>query len=372
MAKLCIVGPCHPYRGGIAHHTTLLARALSETHDVHVVNFSRMYPDVLFPGKTQYDESERPLGLDAERLLDSISPLSWRQSARYIRELQPERVLFQWWHPFFAPSYRSVSTLLHRTHPEIRQVYICHNVVPHEGSVVNKTLTRIGLGAADAFLLHSQAERPELEPLAAGRPIAVHPHPVYDQFKDDDLNPERAREQLGVSGDVLLFFGYVRAYKGLMTALEALPAVLKQRPVTLLVAGEFYDEKQDYTDKVQALGLQDHVRFFDEYIPNEKVAQFFAAADLVVQPYVTATQSGISQLAFGFGKPIVATNVGGIPEAIADGKTGLLVPPEQPQQLAAAILRFFDEQLAQPMHDNIIAERERFSWPSLANQLLQI
>lgn len=372
MSAVCIVGPCYPYRGGIAHHTALLGRAMAQRRDVHVVNFTRMYPEFLFPGKTQYDESTQELGFPATRVLDSVSPVTWRKSGQHIRQLAPERVVFQWWHPFFAPSFRALSAFIRKTDPDIAQTFICHNVTPHESNLAYKSLTRIGLSGADSFLLHSKAERPDLEPLAGQRPIAVHPHPTYDQFGNDSVTGDQARRDLDLSGEVLLFFGYVRAYKGLMTALEALPGVLARRPVTLVVAGEFYDKKSDYVDKVTELGIQEHVRFFDEYIPNEKVAQFFAAADLVVQPYVTATQSGISQLAFGFGKPIAATRVGGIPEAVLDGKTGLLVPPNAPEALSQAILRFFEDNLAETMHKNILNERERCSWGSLADALLEL
>lgn len=338
---------------------------MKQEHELLVVNFSRLYPNALFPGKTQYDTSRAPLDLPMMRVVDSISPPSWWAAAKRIQEFRPDRVLFQWWHPFFAPAYRSISWAIQRQGPA-RQVYLCHNVVPHESTALNTALIAAGLGAADAFVLHSQAERPELERLAKGRPILVHPHPTYDSFSEHAVSREEARARLGVSGHVLLFFGYVRAYKGLMTALDALPAVLRNGRFTLVVAGEFYDDKQPYLEKVRSLGLQDHVRFFDEYIPNERVGDFFAAADLVVQPYISATQSGISQLAFGFGKPVLATAVGGIPEAISDGKTGLLVPPENPAALAQAILRFFAENLGPAMSKSIQVERIANGWPKLA------
>ncbi|MEN9577778.1 MAG: hypothetical protein RJA70_787 [Pseudomonadota bacterium] len=365
MARICIVGPSHPYRGGIAHHTALLGRAMLSEHDLSVINFTRLYPDALFPGKTQYDTSDAPLDLPMARIVDSISPPSWLRAAQRIAEFAPDRVLFQWWHPFFAPAYRSLSWALRRQ-CNAKQIYLCHNVVPHESSALNTTLVRTGLAGADAFVLHSQAERPALERFARGRPITVHPHPTYDAFGAQHRNRDEARARLGLSGDVLLFFGYVRAYKGLMTALDALPSILQQRHVTLVVAGEFYDDKQPYLDKIRSLGLEDRVRLFDEYIPNERVGDFFAAADLVVQPYVTATQSGISQLAFGFEKPVLATAVGGIPEAICDGKTGLLIQPLDPAALSNAVLRFFTENLGPQMSENIHRDRTANGWPQLA------
>lgn len=372
MAKVCLVGPCAPYRGGIAHYMALLAKAMARQSDVQVFNFTRMYPELLFPGRTQYDHSETPLDFTSLRILDSISPLSWLKTASAVAKEQPDLVVYQWWHPFFAPAFRTVSLGIRRLAPRAKQVFVCHNANPHERSFIDGALTKIAFAGCDGFLAHSETERKLVEEIAGGKTVLVHQHPRYEAFVPGQVDREQARRELGVSGDVLLFFGYIRAYKGLRDLIEAMPDILATRPVTLIVAGEFYENRQEYESLIERLGLSDNVVLHDRYIANEDVAQYFSAADLVVQPYVTATQSGISQLAFAFGKPVLATEVGGIPEAIDHGRTGLLVPPSDPPALAAETLRFFAENLGPVMSETILEESSTASWDSLADTLLSL
>lgn len=372
MAVIKIVGPTHPYRGGIAHHTARLSEALAARHDVGVYNFTRLYPSLLFPGKTQFDESGTSIGVTSARTLDSLNPWTWLRTGRQVAKQRPERVVFQWWHPFFAPCYAGVSRTIRVSAPETRQVFVCHNVLPHESTVVDRTLIRLALSNADAFVVHARAEVEHLHELAPQRPVVVRPLPLWDVFKNQNVNREEARRRLGVSGDVVLFFGFVRAYKGLKYALEALPIVLKERPVTLVVAGEFYEDKAPYLDLVQRLGIEAHVRLFDRYIPNEEVAIYFEAADLVVQPYVTATQSAVSQIAFAFERPVVSTAVGGLPDVITEGQTGFLVPPEDATALAERIVRFFSEELGPSMREHVRAAQARFSWAALADAVASV
>lgn len=365
-----MIGPTYPYRGGISHYNTLLAQELAKQgHQVECLNFTRMYPSLLFPGKTQLDESEEHIGVPSERVLDSLNPLSWRKTGLAAANASPDLAVYHWWHPFFAPSYRGVAASLRRHRRSTRQVFICHNVLPHESSPVDRGLARFAYAAPDAFVVHSTLEEKKLEALAPSKPVRVHPHPSYDVFAGRPLGRERARRELKLDGDVILFFGYVRPYKGLRYAIEALAEVRRRRPVMLVVAGEFYEPRSEYEALIDRLGLRDAVRVVDEYIPNEDVGAYFEAADLVVQPYVTATQSGISQIAFAFGKPVVATAVGGLPDIIDDGETGFLVPPEDSIAIATAIERFFDGDMAIPMRDAILSSRERFSWSSLARCL---
>ncbi len=369
---ICLVGPAAPYRGGIAHYNTRLARALAEQHDVRLFNFSRMYPALLFPGKTQLDESAEPISHPSTRMLDSLSPLSWRRTAREIVRSAPDRIVFQWWHPFFAPCFGAVSFFAKLRARHVRQVFVCHNVLPHERGLADGVLTRFAFSAADAFVVHSETERALLSEFVRERPVAAHPHPPYDLFRAPSLTREEARRRLGVSGRVILFFGYVREYKGLRYALEALPAILSELDVTLLVAGEFYEDRRAYEQLAERLGVSERVVLHDRYIANEDVASYFLAADLVLQPYVSATQSGISQIAFDFGRPVIATSVGGIPEAIRDRETGFIVPPRDARAIAAAALEFFRKGHAERMRKTIAEQAGEASWATLGEALLAV
>jgi D-inositol-3-phosphate glycosyltransferase len=370
--KIVSVGPLAPHRGGISHYHTLLCRALATEHDVLGLGFTRLYPDLLFPGKTQLDESAQSIDFPSERVVDSIDPRSWRRAARRVREHGADRLVFQWWHPFFAPAFAGITALSRRRGVHPRVVFVCHNVRPHEGSRLNDAVLMAAFRMADAFVVHAESERAALAPLVGKRPIEVHPHPPYDVFASA-LAPARddAKRALGLSGDVLLFFGLVRAYKGLMTLIDALPAIVRERPVTLVVAGEFYDAREPYDARIRALGLEQHVRIHDRYIPNEDVQNYFAAADVVVQPYVHATQSGISQIAFACERAVIATRTGGLSEAILDGETGFLVPPEDPQALARAVVRFFTGGHATRM-EQAIRTRPLPSWDGLAEAVARV
>jgi glycosyltransferase involved in cell wall biosynthesis len=369
--KIGLVGPTFPYRGGISHYTTLLARELAGGHEVFVENFRRLYPELLFPGRTQLDESGNPLEVPSRRILDSLLPWTWSAAGRDAARERPDLVVFQWWHPFFALAYRGVIRGLARS-SRAAVLFLCHNVLPHEATRLDRLLLSAAFARPHGFLVHSAEDRDHLLAFRPGAPVRVAPHPTYDVFARGAPPRAEARRRLGLSGDVLLFFGYVRAYKGLRHLIEALPGILERRKVTLLVVGEFYEKKEPYLERVRRLGVAESVIFVDRYVPNEEVGLYFAAADLVVQPYVTATQSGITQIAFGFGRPVVVTRVGGLPDVVEDGKTGFLVPPEDPGAVRDAVLRFFDEGLGPAMEEAVASGSERFSWNRLADSLLDL
>jgi glycosyltransferase involved in cell wall biosynthesis len=369
--KVCLVGPAYPYRGGIAHFTTLLANEFAGDHGVSIINFKRLYPDFLFPGKTQYDESESPLQVDSHRLIDTLNPFSFIAAGRAIGRLQPELVVFQWWHPFFAFAYCITAFLLKRL-CRARVVFLCHNVLPHEASVFDRLLIKIGFFQADAFLVQSGEDRANLEHLKKQPRVDLHPHPIYDVFKRGEISRQQARERLGVEEPMLLFFGYIRPYKGLNTLLEAFAQVLPARPSRLFVVGEFYEDQAPYLQTIERLGLGDRISLVDRYVPNEEVELYFAACDLVVLPYLSATQSGIVQIAFGFDKPVVVTEVGGLPDVVDHGRTGYVVPPNRPDALARAIVDFFDQDKAAEFSVNIQAAKERFSWTRCIEKLIKL
>jgi glycosyltransferase involved in cell wall biosynthesis len=369
--RVCLVGPAYPYRGGISHFTQMLAREFSRSHSVRVVGFSRLYPSLLFPGRTQYDEGGELVRVESLRRIDSINPFSFRRAANAVVEFAPDLVVVQWWHPFFAPALRSVARSVRRR-ARAPVVFLCHNVLPHDRSPVDRALARWGLDAADAYLVQSREDAKQLHELIRDPTLAVHPHPTYTQFAAGALPREEARRRLGVEGSVLLFFGLVRAYKGLDDLLAAFARVIARTPATLLVVGEFYEDRRRYDALVASLGIGARVRVVDRYVPDEEVGQYFCAADLVVLPYRSATQSGIVQTAFAFERPVVVTAVGGLPDVVRDGETGYVVAPRDPPALADAIARFFESGAASRMADAIRAEAARFGWDACAEALVAL
>lgn len=367
MERFCLIGPTYPYRGGIAHYTTLLAQHLREEHETLLISFSRQYPAWLFPGRTDRDPSEQPLQTEAEYLLDPLNPISWRQTWRRIRQWQPDVVVIPWWVPFWAPAWAFLGRGIKRLNPQPQLLFICHNVLPHEQSRLSKFVlpyvTRLALAAADGFIVHSQADKDILRRFFPSAGIDVTPHPTYESL--GAVPTGSLPVALPADRPLLLFAGFVRPYKGLDILLEALPLVLANQPVHLLVAGEFWQGSEVYRQQIERLGLDTAVTLLDQYLPNEQLASCIAQAAVVVLPYRSATQSGIIQLAFGQGKPVITTDVGGLAEVVDDGKTGLIVPPENPEALAQAINRFLAEALGAVFVDNIVAGNGRFSWQVL-------
>ena len=363
--RLTLLGPFHPYRGGIVHFLQTLARGLAARgHAVRAVNFRRQYPERLFPGKTQYADGPPPAGApEAPRLLDTVNPLTWRATARRIAADGADVVLFKYWMSFFAPSLGTAARALRKK--GVRVLCVVDNALPHERRPGDRALARYVLGACDGLIVMSDQVRRDVESLNLGVPVRQVAHPTYDLF---GLPVERgaARRALDLpeGAPVLLFFGFIRRYKGLHVLLDAMPRVMEKLPgAVLVVAGEFYADEAELRAQAERLGLGDAVRFDADYIPDERVGVYFGAADVVVQPYVTATQSGVAGIAYHFGRPVVTTDVGGLAETVPDGVAGLVVPPENPRALADAVVRFFEEPgLATRLEAGVAAEREKYSW----------
>ncbi|PTL35882.1 glycosyl transferase family 1 [Candidatus Methylomirabilis limnetica] len=364
--KICLVGPFPPLRGGIAHYNAQLGLELMTRHEIAVISFSRQYPAILFPGRTQFDTGSPPVGLTSEAILDSINPLSWLRTGRRIAEIAPDLVIVHWWHPFFGLCLGTTVSLARRR-SRASVIFICHNVVPHEPFPLASGLTRFALASGDAWLVHSETDRQDLESLNLRGHTLLVPQPPGQGF-GAPIDKEEAKSRLGLSGNTLLFFGLIRSYKGLPGLLEAMPLVLQKVNCTLLVVGEFYEGKDRCLSLISDLGLASHVRVIDRFVPDNEVSLYFSAADLVVLPYESATQSAIVPIAFAFERPVVATRVGGLPEAVRDGETGLLVEPRNPTALAEAIIRFYEEDMGGIFRRHIL-KQQRFSWGELAATL---
>jgi D-inositol-3-phosphate glycosyltransferase len=366
--KIAVLGPLAPWRGGLAQYLASLGEALATRAEVRGWTFTRQYPDFLFPGETQLDSASPLPGFPVEATLDSIGPPSWRRTAAAIERFAPAAVILKWWIPFFAPAFASaVGPLRARG---TRVVLVCDNLVPHEHRPFDRELSRWMLRNSDGYLVMSESVERDLDRMKPGAPRRRVLHPLYAQFDRAHFTRESARSNLGLEGEVVLFFGYVRHYKGLDTLLEAWPAVRAKRAATLVVAGEFYDDAALNQRLAAAAG--DSVRMISRYIADDEVEALFKAADVVVLPYRSATQSGVTHVAYALGVPVITTDVGGLSETVVPDETGLVVPPENPAALAAAIVRFFSASLAPRLREGVERVRKAHSWDVLRDQTLAL
>lgn len=364
--RIILVGPYAPYRGGIAHFAASLRRTLMERgHDVRPVTFSRQYPALFFPGKTEFEAGAMP-DEPAPRLIDSVNPASWIRTAKRIRALAPEVIAYSFWMPFFAPAYGAIAR---RVGPTARHIALVHNLFPHEARPGDLALTRYFLRRCDGALALSAAVASDLRRVMPSLAVRQAAHPVYDLFGVAPAREEARRMlRLPAEAPVALFFGFVRRYKGLQELFQALPAVVDALPgFRLLIAGEFYEDRDAYLRQIAVEGLGGNVEIHDKYVPAEEVGRYFAAADVVVQPYLSATQSGVVQLAFHYDRPIIVTDVGGLAEVVPDGEAGLVIPPGDSAALAEALKRFFREQLGARLTQGVRVEKSKYGWAPLAD-----
>ena len=368
--RVCIVGTAYPFRGGMADYNERLARAFQKNgDDVEIVNFTTQYPSVLFPGKTQFTSSKPPKGLTIKRKLSSVNPLSWVRTGLYIKNMRPDVVLINYWLPFMAPAFGTVARIIRRN-KHTRILSVVHNMLPHEKRPGDRLFSRYFIQPVDGFLSMSRKVSEDIRRFAPNKPLIFNPHPLYDHY-GKSISRESALTSLKLdeSNQYILFFGFIRNYKGLDLLIEALShAVLEKPNLHLIVAGEFYAKAQPYLDLIEKYNLQKRVHLFTDFIPNEQVSVMFSAADLVVQPYKSATQSGVTQIAYHFEKPMIVTDVGGLGELIPHEKVGFVVQP-QTREISRGILRFFEENRAQEFIENIKTEKQKFSWEKLLDKL---
>lgn len=362
--KICVIGPIHPYRGGIAQHATIMSSKLAERHDVRAISFKRLYPSVLFPGRTQFDQSQQGVTFASEPLIDSIGPFSWTRTAKDVSAWNPDLLIVEWWSPFFGPCTASILSKARAK----KSLIICHNVLPHESHSAAVPLTMAALRHGDAFVVHAEEEARTLRRLLPGRQVEKTVLPEIGVFPTTGMRKSEAQRLLGIQGRTILFFGLVRKYKGLIDLIQAM-GQLKDERITCLVVGEFYDKKEPYLAEIERLGIRKNIRIVDNYVPNEDVEKYFAASDVVVLPYRSATQSGVVQAAWTFERPVIATDVGGLPEAIDRERTGILVDPENPEQLARAIRRYYSESLEEKFAEAIRKDQGRFSWDRVIEKI---
>ena len=367
--KVIILGPAWPYRGGIAAFSERLARQYQrEGHEVKLVTFTLQYPSFLFPGKTQFSTDPAPEGLTIRRMMSSINPLSWWRTGRWVKKQHADLLLCAFWLPFMSPCLGTV--LRTAKSPTTRRVGILHNLVPHEHRPGDSLFARYFVRSNDAFITLSQSVLADIDRFdpQRRRPRRFSPHPLYDHYGAPTAR-EAALQALGLDPDhrYALFFGFIREYKGLDLLLDAMAdSRLKKLDVKLIVAGEFYGDPKPYLEQIERLQIADRVVLKTDFIPDHEVGLYFSAADLVAQPYRSATQSGVSQIAYHYEKPMVVTNVGGLPEIVPDGKAGFVVEPDG-SAIADAMVRYFGDEAtwSERLSAGLRDEKKKYGWDKL-------
>lgn len=369
--RVAILGSAYPLRGGLASYNERLAIELNKQgHEVKIFTFSLQYPSVFFPGKTQYSDSPPPADLNIEVCLNSVNPLNWLFVAKKIGGFKPDLLIIKYWLPFMGPCLGTVAHLVRRGGAKV--IAIVDNMIPHESRVFDEMFSKYFVSSSDAFIAMSDSVSEDICKFTS-KPVSLHPHPLFDNF-GESLSKIEACSLLGLNSqfDYLLFFGFIRDYKGLdllMKAAGRLKGALDK--MKILVAGEFYSNEEYYKLLEKKLGIEDRVIWHDKFIADEDVKAYFSIADLVVQPYKSATQSGVTQIAYHFEKPMIVTNVGGLPELVPHGKVGYVTEVND-ASVAEAIVKFYSDTDIEKIRLNIRKQKLKFSWGSMCNTILEL
>lgn len=376
--KVIILGTAWPYRGGLATFNERLARQfVSEGHEVELYTFTLQYPSFLFPGKTQYTNEPAPTDLTIRRVLNSCNPINWLRVGHAIRKAAPDMLICCYWMSFFAPAFGLVSRIARRNE-RTRCIALVHNMIPHEPNILDKLFASYFVASQDGFVALSESvvgdiEKVESQTSRVKRPKTFSPHPIYDHY-GERMSKNEACKALNLPADknYMLFFGLVRAYKGLDLLLGAFGCVKDQLPnLQLIIAGEFYEDEDKYRAQIAQLGLADRVIIRNEFIPDGDLRKYFGAADLIVQPYKTATQSGVTQVAFHFEKPMLVTNVGGLGEIVHDHQMGYACEPTA-ESIAADVLDYYQNDRQQAFTAYLQKEKTKYAWSSMTRAYTNI
>ena len=371
--KIIILGSAHPLRGGLVAFNERIAKQFQdENNEVIIYTFSLQYPSFLFPGTSQYTDEPAPKNLNIKVKINSINPFNWIKVGLEICQQKPDLLMIKFWLPFMGPCFGTIARIA-KWNKKTKVVSILDNVIPHEHRIGDKQFTNYFLKPADGFIAMSASVKNDLHKFLPDAKCDFIPHPIYDNF-GGIISKQSARAILKIDEkeNVILFFGFIRKYKGLDLILEAMDLMKKKSAkIKLLVAGEFYEDRKFYDDLIEKLNLKNDLYLHTDFIPNEEVKNYFCAADCVVQPYRTATQSGISQMAYHFNKPMIVTNVGGLPEIVPNGKVGYVVE-QTPQAIADAVLNFYDEQKENEFVENVKIEKQKYGWDKMTNAILNM
>lgn len=372
MKDVVIIGPAYPLRGGgIVSFNERLAHAFQqEGTPCEIWSFSLQYPRFLFPGKTQYSKGPAPKGLIIHSVINSINPLNWIKIGWQLRKKKPSLIVVRFWIPFMGPCLGTILRIIKSKHTQI--ICIADNAIPHEKRPGDQMFSTYFFKSCDAFIVMSRKVEQELQSIVKNKPVQLTVHPLYDDF-GDIVSKQVAREQLGIEKNdkIVLFFGFIRPYKGLDLLLESMNDIrLKQAGIKLVVAGEFYEKEDRYRKYIQENQLSERVRIDNHFIADEAIKYYLCASDVVVQPYRQATQSGVTPLAYHFEKPMIVTNVGGLPEMVPHGKVGLVCAPT-PAAISESILRYFEAGEAYFL-TALKEEKKKYSWSTMITAIQQL
>ena len=368
--KIILLGPAHPYRGGLASIMETMAREWqSRGHEVRIYTFTVQYPSLLFPGKTQYVTTPAPEDLHIERVMNTVNPLNWLSLGLRLRSECPDVVVMKYWTPFMAPCFGTIARIA-RSNGVTKFVCQIDNVEPHEHHIIDRPCNHYYLGAVDGFVYMSEQVHGELKAYTAA-PALFSPHPMFENF-GKAVERDEACRRIGIdpAQKYTLFFGLIRDYKGLDLLFKAWAKWMPDGR-KLLIAGEFYASREKYISLIEELGLQDRVVLHDRFIADEDVKYYFSAADALVLPYRTATQSGVTQIAYNFSLPMIVTRVGGLPEIVPDGRVGLVCEADA-ESIKEALERLYDGDTLQRLKANFAQERKRFSWSAMCDRLEEV
>ena len=370
--NIVILGPAHPLRGGgmTTFNERLATQFQNEGHDVTIFSFSLQYPSFIFPGSSQYSDEPAPAHLKIESVVNSISPYNWVKVGNRLKKMKPDLIVVRYWLPLMGPA---LGTILRRVkkNKKTRIICIADNIIPHEKRPGDKIFTQYFVRPVDAFITMSEEVMSDLKKFT-NKPALLVPHPLYDNF-GEKMPMDIAREKLGVrpSDFVLLFFGFIRKYKGLDLLLQAMPIVLKTIPnAKLIVAGEFYDKPETYKEYIDAIAPKQALHLHTNFISTDEVKLYFSAADVLVQPYREATQSGVSPLAYHFEVPMIVTNVGGLPALVPEGISGLVTEPTV-ESIAATIIKFHQLGAAH-FKEGLLQEKKKYSWETMSGEIIKL
>ena len=371
--KIAIIGTAYPFRGGLAAYNERLAKALQDQgHEVTMYTFTLQYPSILFPGKTQYSDEPPPEHLKIVENINSVNPLNWFCTGKRIRKQVPDLVIIKFWIPFMGPCFGTILKRIKKNR-QTKVVTIIDNIIPHESRPGDRIFTKYFVRQVDGFIAMSKSVLEDIDQFDRNKPKKFSPHPLFDNF--GEIVPQKdALSKLGLDQDwkYILFFGFIRDYKGLDLLIKAFADNrFQSEKIRLIIAGEYYTDKEPYLKLIRENNLEDKIIQVDKFITDSEVADYFNACNLVVQPYKSATQSGVTQIAYHFNKPMIVTDVGGLAETCPDGKVGYVVNPD-PDEITDALMKFFRETNHEEMHANIIDMKKKYSWEVLTESIFTL
>ena len=371
--KIILIGTAYPYRGGLAsYNERLVTELLKEGHDVTIFTFTVQYPSFLFPGKTQYSEEKPPENLTIVRCINSVNPFNWISAGNRIKKRKPDLVIIKYWLPFMGACFGTILRRIKKNR-HTRVISIIDNMIPHESRIGDKGLTKYYIKPVDAFVAMSENVLNDIKLFDTKKIKILSPHPLFDNF-GESISREEALQKLGLDQEYryILFFGFIRKYKGLDLLIKAFADErLRNQKLKLIIAGEYYSDKEVYTNLIKEHSLESDIVQIDKFIQDSEVKIYFNAADLVVQPYKSATQSGVTQIAYHFNKPMIVTDVGGLADLCPHEKVGYVVSTD-PKEISEAILRFYSEEDQNKFINNIVEEKKKYSWSVLTGNILKI